>query len=123
MKKIILLFILVFTLTNCKKEKLTGDNSIFVGTWTWFTGWWAINPNFKLIITEKGKYKLFNGEDKIDYGRLFQKNGYLTFISDKPRHKGYFGSDHQLTYINTDTIGIGNSEIRDFPSSAYVRQK
>jgi hypothetical protein len=102
---------------------MTGDNSKFVGTWTWYTGWWAIEPNFKLIITDKGKYKLFDGDDKIDYGRMVDKNEYLTFISDKPRNKGYFSSDHQLTYIKTDTIGIGNPGIRDFPSYAFARQK
>jgi hypothetical protein len=102
---------------------MTGDNSKFVGTWTWYTGWWAIHPSFKLIITEKGKYKLFDGDNKIDYGRLVDKNEYLTFISDKPGKKGYFSSDHQLTYINTDTIGIGNPFIRDFSSSGFVRQK
>jgi hypothetical protein len=124
MKKIVVLLILIFTLTSCKKEKLTGDNSKFVGTWTWYNGWWANNPNFKLVIVDKGKYKLFGGDDKIDYGRLLEKNGVLTFISDKPRHKGYFSNgDYQLTFINTDTIGVGNSSIRDFPSSAYVRQK
>jgi len=123
MKKIIILFILIFTLTSCKKQKLTGDNSQFVGTWIWYTGWWSITPNYKLVIVDKGKYKLFNGDDKIDYGRLLNKNGHLTFISDKPRNKGYFASgDYQLTFYNTDTIGIGNSTIRDFPSAGYRRE-
>jgi hypothetical protein len=124
MKKIVVLFILVFTLTSCKKEKLTGDNSKFVGTWIWNTGWWANYPDYKLVIVDKGKYKLFNGNDKIDHGRILNKNGSLTFISDKLHNKGSFGNGYnQLTFINTDTIGVGNSGIRDFPSSIYVRQK
>ncbi len=125
MKKIIFLLLIGCFFTNCKKTKLTGDNAKFIGTWTWIGGWSdGANENFKLVIVYKGKYKLYNGSDKIDYGRILDKNGYLTFISDKPFNKGYFaGGESQLTYYEKqDQIGIGNISIRDFPSSGYKRQ-
>jgi hypothetical protein len=125
MKKIIFaLLILAFAMTNCKKTKLSGDNSKFVGTWRWYGGWSDnASTNFKLEISEKGKFKLFNSSDKIDYGRLLDKDGKLTFISDKPRNKGYFAdNEHQLSFYNTDTIGIGHEGYRDYPSSGYVRE-
>ena len=123
-KIIVIVLLIVSTITSCKKTKLTGDNSNYIGTWRWYAGWSDnSNTNYKLELKEKGKYKLFNGNDKIDYARLVDKNGKLTFVSDKPFHKGKFASgDHQLSFSSKDTIGIGNDNIWDFPSSGYVRQ-
>lgn len=123
MQKTVVFIILIFTLTSCKKQKMIGDNSRFVGTWKWYTGWWAITPNYKIVITDNGKFKLFDGDNKIDYGRLLNKDGYLTFISDKPFNKGYFSNErYQLSFHNTDTIGIGNAIISDFPNAGYRRE-
>jgi len=122
-KIIIITLVIVFTITSCKKTKLTGENSNYIGTWRWLSGWSDnSNTNFKLELKEKGTYKLFNGNDKIDYGRLVKKNGKLTFLSDVPFHKGNFGyGENKLIISNKDTIGIGNDECFDCPSSCYIR--
>ncbi|HWY11056.1 MAG TPA: hypothetical protein VN026_07015 [Bacteroidia bacterium] len=119
---ITLVFSLVFY--SCKKTKLEGNYSGLAGTWKWFSGWSDnANSNFKLDLKEKGKYKLFNGNEKIDFGRLLEKNGKLIFVSDKLFKKGYFSSgEHQITYHNIDTLVIGNDHIWDFPSSGYIKE-
>ncbi len=109
---------------SCSKTKLVGKYDGIAGTWKWFTGWSDNgNPNFKLDLKEKGKYKLYNGNDKIDFGRTLDKNGKLFLVSDKPFKKGYFvGGDHEVSLHNTDTLGIGNDQMRDFPNSGYIRE-
>jgi hypothetical protein len=125
MKKLLLglMVILLLPSQSCKKTKLTGDYSGLIGNWSWIGGWSDNgNTNYKLELLEKGKYKLFNGNDKIDYGRLLEKNNKLTFKSERLFHKGYFTEDYQILLFKNDTLLIGSDHINDFPSSTYVKR-
>lgn len=121
----IVLIFFALTMTSCKKTKLTGDNSGLTGSWTWIGGWSdGGNTNFKLDLTEKGKYKLFNGKEKIDHGRLISENNKLKFESDKLFNKGTFaGGKYKIIYYKNDTLSIGSVVWTDFPSSTYVKNK
>ena len=49
------MLLIVSTITSCKKTKLTGDNSNYIGTWRWYAGWSDnSNTNYKLELKEKG---------------------------------------------------------------------
>lgn len=119
------LFILVIFVTlsgySCKKEKLAGYYSNLPGSWSWVSGWPDNgNKNYRLEFTKKGQYKFYNGDDKIDYGRLMD-NGKLTFVSDRTFGKGHFSKDHQIVLLKNDTLCIGSESVSDFPSSVYVK--
>jgi hypothetical protein len=126
MKKLLLLTVILGSTVvqiSCKKTKLTGDYSGLAGNWEWISGWSDNgNTNYKLDLLEKGKYKLYNGSDKIDAGRLIEKNSKLTFKSNKLFHKGYFTDEHQILFVKNDTLFIGNDHSNDFPSSVYVKR-
>jgi hypothetical protein len=83
-KYILVLSAIVCSLSHCKKDKLTNDNAALIGTWTSIStmaepGNCGIipghsnNPNLKLILQEKGKYRLYSGNNKIETGRLIIK--------------------------------------------------
>jgi len=117
--------LVVWACAACKKTKLTGNYPGLAGTWIWVSGVSdGGSEKYKLDLLEKGKYKLYNGGDKIDYGRLIEDNSKLTFISDKLFHKGYFANgEHKIVYFKNDTLAIGSDHIFDFPSSIYIRSK
>lgn len=125
----IVIFFIALTSLTCKKTALKDEHSGLVGSWTWVNGWSdGANSSFRLDLKEKGKYKLFNGSEKIDYGRLVAKNNRLRFESDKPFRKGYFSSPsgdgrHKIIYNKNDTLFIGSDEWTDFPTSTYVKKK
>ncbi|MHB8261298.1 MAG: hypothetical protein ACYDCN_10465 [Bacteroidia bacterium] len=118
-KNILFLILILIAILGCKKTKLDGEYSGLTGNWVWIWGWEdGGNTNFKLDLIEKGKYTLYNGSDKIDFGRLVEKNNTLTFISDKLFHKGHFSSgETQITSFKNDTLELGNNTAFDFPSS------
>jgi hypothetical protein len=63
-----------FSFLTCKKTKLDGDYSRLVGTWQWYAGWSDKGTTaLKLDLKERGKYKLYKGNDKIEHGRLLKK--------------------------------------------------
>ena len=75
MKKTICLLILLalsIIITSCKKDKLTDKNTLLIGTWNSIStiahcgiiAGQPINPNLKLILIEKGNYKLYRGDKK-----------------------------------------------------------
>jgi len=124
LKIISISLVLSFVFNSCSKTKLVGKYDGLAGTWKWFAGWSDNgNPNFKLDLKEKGKYKLYNGSKKIDYGNMLEKNGKLAFMSEVLLKGGYFaGGNHQIIFHSPDTIGIGSDHISDFPSSWYVKE-
>ena len=120
---IIVMFILI--MTSCKKTKLEGEYTNLSGTWKWYSGWSDNgNINLKLDLLEKGKYKLYNGNDKIDFGRLVEKNSRLKFISDRLFNKGTFSdNEHTIVSIKEDSLVIGSDDTFDYPTSYYVKNK
>jgi hypothetical protein len=86
--------LLLFTL-SCKKDKLTGENKLLIGKWnststTFGCGIVAgtpYNPNLTIDLYEKGKYKLYEGSQKIETGRLIIENTLVMFICREKNSK------------------------------------
>ena len=112
-------------MTSCKKQKLNASYEGLAGTWIWINGWQdGGNTEYKLELIEKGKYKLYNGNDKIDFGRLVNYKDRIRFVSDKLFKKGAYSDDrHEIVIFRNDTILISNSGWTDYPTSTYVKGK
>jgi hypothetical protein len=121
MKTIKLLFIIAtlsFSAASCKKDKLTDDNNVLVGTWTSISTAYACgfnigqpeNPNLKLELKEKGKYTLFSGDKKTETGRILLDNGLVTF---KCGEKKSALNGRKILAFNADTLNIDRNVCND----------
>ena len=125
-KNILILVALIFFLTNCKKDKLTGDNKELVGTWTSISttlGCGIVigqpyNPNLKLVLIEKGKYKLYGGDKKTEQGRLLLKNGLVTFECNE---KNSDLDGRTILKFNSDTLNIDRNACNDDYQFRFVK--
>jgi hypothetical protein len=119
--------ILIFSTSGCKKDKLTGDNKTLIGTWTsistmaepgncGFVAGHSTNPNLKLTLMEKGRYKLYSGDKKIETGRLIIKNGFVTFedIQRKSTLSGRTILKFNSDSLNIDRNGCGDDYVFRF---------
>ena len=114
-KQLILSTILILTIFSCKKDKLTGDNKILIGTWTTIPyscgcctapGGTPTDPKYKLELIEKGKYKLYKDGKKIEDGRLLIVDGFLTFKCGEM--KSHFDGK-KIDKFNADTLKLDRS--------------
>ena len=124
MKIKIILLIFALTILSCKKDKLAGNDAQLDGTWRWFGGYDdGGNADLKLLIKDKGKYKLYRGNKKIEHGRLQYESGYVKFISDDLFSKSAFNTDgRSIQRFQNDTINIYKVFFTDQPTSGFVRQ-
>jgi len=112
--------------TSCKKDKLTGDNQVLVGSWTSTSTLpncgtipgQPYNPNFKLELKEKGNYKLFRGDKKIETGRLLIVNGLVTFDC---REKNSELNARKILKFNADTLNIDRNVCYDDYEFRFVK--
>jgi hypothetical protein len=120
-KHIIVLSAIICLLNGCKKDKLTNDYNVLVGTWTTISSMGEVgncgfvigtqtNPNLKLTLIEKGRYKLYSGDKKIESGRLIIKNGLMTF-EDIERNSTLSGTT--ILKFNSDTLNIDRNPCDD----------
>jgi hypothetical protein len=132
--KLILLFVLIlFLISACKKDKLTGDAQVLAGTWRWVeTPYPGGNPStsgytMTLILKGKGNYEIKKNDDRIEGGRIIiQKtestsSGYCFFIEFKDNdlftEKQTFPGNCAISSIGQDSIYI--YENIDFTDQAY----
>ena len=112
---------------SCKKTKLDGDYEKLVGTWHWASGWSDDgSQDYKLDLKEKGKYKLFKGDKKVEYGRLIKDGDKLKFVSDnfikKIAHRYLFLNGRKIYILPIDnTITIIEQPCCDYPSSTFLK--
>ena len=120
---IIVLMVILFT--NCKKTKLTGEYENLVGTWHWVGGW-ADNGSIdiKLDLKERGRYKLYKGEKKIEHGRLVKEGEYIKFVKDYTitfNHSSFKLYDRKILNHTDLQLGIGTPNVRDGASSGFEK--
>ena len=117
---------LIVFLVSCKKDELTADNKVLIGTWTSISTLancgtipgQSINPNWKLTLMEKGKYKVYSGCKTIDYGRLFIKNNLVTFESNK-MHGEFNG--RTILKFDSDSLNIDRNYCQDDYAFRFVK--
>lgn len=120
-KYILVLSVIFYSMNSCKKDKLTNDNEVLIGTWTsistmvepgncGFVPGHATNPNLKLTLMERGRYKLYNEEKKIESGRLIMKNGLVKF--EHIQKEGTL-SGRTILKFNSDTLNIDRNGCDD----------
>lgn len=121
MKKIkclLTLTTLFAVLISCKKDKLTGDNKVLVGSWTsistlancGFVIGQPYNPKLKLELKEKGTYKLFRDNKKVETGRTLVVNGLVTFECSE---KNSELNGRKILKFNSDTLNIDRNGCDD----------
>jgi len=135
--------ICIMTITSCKKDKLQGEYEVLVGEWEWVetiegnsgvhdtpaeTGY-SKTINFK----EKGTYKLYKDNDKIEGGRIIFKDQEeapaYDFALEFKRNtvfskKQEFKELCAIELIGTDTILIATNINRTHqPYHKYKRKK
>ena len=125
MKKIfiyILISILFISLGSCKKTKLDGEYSTYLGNWSWVSGAMDYGSNdLKLEMKAKGKFNLYKGNKKIEYGRLVEQKGELRFFSNNLRrfqNEELFLNVRQINGVKDDIMYIGNIE----KESVFIRE-
>lgn len=131
MKPIFNLFayvLLLFSLTNCQKAKLVDQKRVLIGTWTslptnlscGYIPVGGLNPNLKLELFERGKYKLYKGDTKIEAGRLLEIDGYLTFdCLDRDNELKY----RKILKFNSDSLNIDRNECGEDYKFRFVKVK
>jgi hypothetical protein len=105
---------------SCRKDSLKNHYEKYVGTWDWtYTGGGESGAGdgtpashgytLKLELLEKGKYRLYKNNHRIDHGRLLDQ-GRIHLISDDIYKKdlnldGYEISDEAITVIDLEPSG------------------
>lgn len=119
---VIFVFALVL-FTTCKKAKLRGEFEPLKGTWHWSRGWGdGGTKELKLDLKERGRYKLFRNKDKIEYGRLVKKDGYIKFISEKLfNNKDLLLDKKMIVHISNDTINITKTDCTDCAFTTFKK--
>lgn len=116
----------ILSLNACKKDRLEGDNAVMIGTWQSTTTvancgivvGIPTNPNLKLELLEKGRYKLYRDGDKIETGTLEIQSGFVAF---KCRKKSSELNDKRVMYFNADTLGIDLNDCGDDFAFRFIR--
>lgn len=122
-KSFLYVVITLFALAACKKEKLKGEYSVLEGKWHWSRGWGDGGTfELKLDLKERGRYNLFRNKNKIEYGRLEKKNGYITFISEKLfNNKDLLLNTKQIVFMSNDSINVTKYDCKDCALSTFVK--
>ena len=123
----VLLIFSLLMIASCKKEKLVGYNSIYIGTWDWTGmsggltgGSTSQSPtpsdyNLRLEMYKNGKYKLYKNDKKIEVGRLKEISSILTFHNDGIIRKDDMISGNGIYNISNDgnTISVSPASCCD----------
>ena len=123
-KPFLYLFFVTLLFTTCNKAKLKGEWAVLEGRWYWYRGWGdGGTKELKLDLKERGRYKLFRNKDKIEYGRLVKKDGYVKFVSEKLfNNKDLLLDTKMITYIGDDSIHITKTDCADCALSTFRKE-
>jgi hypothetical protein len=126
--KIIIWTIFVLAINSCKKDKLTGDNKVLIGTWTYVNSFcdcceitFFVDRDLKLDLSEKGKYTLFQDGNEVEHGRLTNVNGFVTFNCRDKKKESDFLNTRKISKFNSDTLYIGLGFCGDGNYDIYIK--
>lgn len=123
-KPYLYLFFIPLLFTTCNKAKLKGDWVVLEGRWHWYRGWGdGGTTELKLDLKERGRYKLFRNKNKIEYGRLVKKDGYVKFVSEKLfNNKDLMLDTKQIVFMSNDSINITKTDCTDCAFSTFRKE-
>lgn len=123
-KPYLYLFFIPLFFTTCNKAKLKGDWAVLEGRWHWYRGWGdGGTTELKLDLKERGRYKLFRNKNKIEYGRLVKKDGYVKFVSEKLfNNKDLMLDTKQIVFMSSDSINITKTDCTDCAFSTFRKE-
>jgi hypothetical protein len=127
MKNKVLLYsfgtLLIILLVHCRKAKLRGEYSVLEGEWHWSRGWGDGGTHeLKLDLKERGRYKLFRGNKKVEFGKLIKTDTYLKFVSGNINpltNKNQMLDDKMIVFFSNDSINITRTDCADCAFSTY----
>ncbi len=126
---------LLFTIVAfcaCKKDRLVDEGEKkLAGTWNWqytsggFAGG-GFSPQtsgytLKLEVFEKGKYKLYKNETKIEHGRLIKEDGLFKFVHDGVFKKDDILNSQKMLKLHGDSLDIGIAYCCDTYIALYTK--
>jgi hypothetical protein len=114
---------LILSFSECRKAKLRGEYSVLEGEWIWSRGWGdAGTRELKLDLKERGKYKLFRGKKKIEFGKIIKTDTYLKFVSGNINpltNKNQMLDNKMITFFSNDSINITRTDCADCAFSTF----
>lgn len=120
--KPIIILLVLNCLVFCKRTNLKQRHSNLIGTWYWVSGWVDDSDStFRLVIEEKGKYKLYSNNKQLERGRLIVESGYLKFKSDNIPNRTYL-SNRSIKDTNNRKLEISKIFLTDQPISIYNKK-
>lgn len=122
-KQFLYLLFILLSFTTCKKAKLKGEYAVLEGRWHWSRGWGdGATVELKLDLKQRGHYNLYRNKDKIEYGRLVKKDGYVKFISEKLfNNKELMLDTKQIVFMSNDSINITKTDCADCAFSTFIK--
>lgn len=113
----------LISFSNCNKAKLRGEYAVLEGSWNWYRGWGdGGSHELKLDLKERGRFKLFRGKKKIEYGRLVKKDGYVKFISENlVNNKELILDQKMIVFMSNDSINITKTDCADCAFSTFSK--
>jgi hypothetical protein len=113
--------LLIFSFIYCKKVKLRKEYAVLEGSWHWYRGWGDGGAHeLELDLKERGRFKLFRGKKKIEYGRLVKKDGYVKFVSENLIYNKQLMLDQKMiVFMSNDSINITRTDCADCAFSTF----
>ncbi|MDD2983684.1 MAG: hypothetical protein PHQ74_09875 [Crocinitomicaceae bacterium] len=125
-KNILYISSLIIISSACKKDKMIDKNKEMTGTWNSIHTTancgvnigTPVNPELKLIIAEKGYYRLYQKDKKIEKGRMLIQNGLVTFNCSENKSE----LDGKIVIkFNADSLNIDRNICNDDYYMRFVR--
>lgn len=131
MKSQFYILILIVFILSCRKERMVGEYSKYVGEYQWLysVGGWApvvTSPKsegyqLKLEIKKSGRCYLFLDNEKISKGKITSRSNELIIELNENNKKDIYINDN-ISDLKNDTLMIGGG-CCDKQSSYYLKTK
>lgn len=99
------LSLLILFFISCKKDKLTDDKEILIGTWNWY----STTKSNSLCNPPSYETELSPSTENKTYTIKFFKKGKVTFLENDTEKKTY-----RIVFYSFDAFGCQNPNFTDF---------